>query len=286
MTTDLLTAYQLSLVDKSPNTVLLYCSSVRVFLRSLPEPDVEHLTVEAIRAYLKDISARNAPNTVAARLKALRSFCQWATAEAGLDPSVLANMPSKWSAPRTVPVTATAEEIEALLAATEGKQLLRPRAALCLAAQAGLRSDEIRTLKWADVDLPNMKLNVTGKGGKLREVPIFTMKLYETLRELPKESPLVLPGQSGHTMQSHTLVRMIHEACERAGITRLPDNTDRVCHALRHGFAALSVAKGVPVPQLQYILGHSTINMTEKYLTALRGPEPAREAWAAAGVFA
>jgi integrase len=281
---DLTQAYRLSLVDKSPNTVRLYCASVAAFLRGLPAPDLTHVTVVAIRSYLENLADHAAPNTVAVHLKGLRSFCQWAQREVELDPSVFDNMPRSWKTPHTVPITATAEEIKSLVMATADKP--RHRAIICLAGHAGLRSNEIRQLKWADVDLRKGNLNILGKGRNLREVPILTMELYEALRGLPKKYELVLPGQSGRAMRSRALIHMIHEACDWAGITRLTESTDRVCHALRHGFASLLASKGVPVSHIQYMLGHSSLLLTELYLTSLRGPEPARAAVMAAGVFA
>jgi integrase len=46
---------------------------------------------------------------------------------------------------------------------------------------------------------------------------------------------------------------------------RSVSHPDRVIHDIRHSFASQLVTKGVPLKVIQELLGHSTIQMTERY---------------------
>lgn len=57
---------------------------------------------------------------------------------------------------------------------------------------------------------------------------------------------------------------------------QVPKPKDFRIHDLRHTCAAWLVSKGVPLSEVKELLGHSTINMTERY--AHLAPENARAA--------
>jgi site-specific recombinase XerC len=64
---------------------------------------------------------------------------------------------------------------------------LRDRVALSLMARLGLRKNEVRLLRWRDVDLERGEVRVRGKGGKIADVPIDYEELLSDLARLALE---------------------------------------------------------------------------------------------------
>jgi site-specific recombinase XerD len=113
------------------------------------------------------------------------------------------------------------------------------------------------------VDLDNMLLRVRGKGEKQRIVPIsFKMRrlLYRWL--LKHEFPLVFATRDGARLGRRNLLRDFKRLAKRLGISGV-----RVSfHTLRHTFAVNYIRQGGDVFRLQRILGHSTLEMTRRYV--------------------
>lgn len=138
-------------------------------------------------------------------------------------------------------------------------------------ALTGLRWGELAGLPWSRVDLGARRLVVAQtlveaggrvikaypKGGKQRTVPI-PVELAGRLAELPRSAgagSLVFPGLSRHTWaRAH-----LHPAADAAGVPRF-----RV-HDLRHTYASWLVQAGVPLYEVQRVLGHSSITTTQRY---------------------
>ncbi|MCL2563573.1 MAG: site-specific integrase [Oscillospiraceae bacterium] len=152
----------------------------------------------------------------------------------------------------------------------------------------GLRRGETVALSWADVDLKNRCISVShsydfkaGKGkdpktaAGIRKVPVpnrFLLELTEWKKSCPP-SLLVFPGGAGHISESEhsnlwdTLLDAINgiTVSQRisAGRTKkkpvaiITRKIEFTSHDLRHTFATNSVAKGVDIKTLQYIIGHA-----------------------------
>lgn len=131
------------------------------------------------------------------------------------------------------------------------------------AIQTGLRQEEQFKLRWETVDLANAVLTVPrSKHGEKRHVPLNDIAL-ELLRGLPSRlrSEWVFPSKTGLTPLNaqNFYHRAFVPALERAGIQ------DFVWHDLRHTFASRLVMEGVDLRTVQELLGHKSIQMTERY---------------------
>ena len=137
---------------------------------------------------------------------------------------------------------------------------LRPL--IILALNTGLRRGELFLLSWKNVDLKAKQITVastTAKSKKTRYVPLNSEAL-STLRTWHKQtgdSEYVFPNKNGEPLTDvkHSWASLL----ERAGIT------DFRFHDLRHDFASQLVKKGVSLYVVKDLLGHSTIQMTERY---------------------
>ena len=154
--------------------------------------------------------------------------------------------------------------------------VLMADAALALMAYAGLRRGEALGLQRGDIDqasglihVRRQRLRVAGQlttappksAAAVRDVPILP-ELDAALRRLP----LMLPNTFLVSCSPETLARRWRRAQERAGIAQ-----PYRLHDLRHTYATRMVRAGVNVRVLQYMVGHSTLDLTMRTYTHIDG---------------
>lgn len=130
---------------------------------------------------------------------------------------------------------------------------------LIIALNTGMRRGEILALRWENVDFhKGLILIGDSKSGKSREVPMSHL-VYETLKDLQKSSEYVFfnPGTATHILNVKTSFK---SACRRANIKGLR------FHDLRHTAASRMIQAGVDLVTVSKILGHSSIQMTMRYV--------------------
>lgn len=120
-----------------------------------------------------------------------------------------------------------------------------------VAIRTGMRVSEILSLKPDQLTADWVHLWET-KNDSARSVPL-NKDLYQRL------APLVLTG----TMPDYWELRYQWDIAREA--MGLAGDPLFVFHACRHTFATRAVQKGVPLRVLQELLGHKTIEMTERY---------------------
>ncbi len=151
------------------------------------------------------------------------------------------------------------EEIAYLAAAS---QPLKDIAQIIL--DTGLRPEEVFRIRVENLDFGARTIfNPFGKTKAARRKVTMSANVYDLLKRRAKEvkSPFVFPSKGNGDWPIGS-VRKAHDAAvERAGIMdhfRLYD--------LRHTFATSAVAAGVDLPTLSAILGHTSIQMTMRYV--------------------
>jgi integrase len=137
--------------------------------------------------------------------------------------------------------------------------------AIRMLVATGCRRMEIFSLRWENVDLPGRVIFLPAsmtKAGRARVVVANDLAA-ETLERAEKnrkaESPFVFPvaNKLGHVAEAK---KTFTRAKRRAGI----DEGVRL-HDLRHTFASLAAQVGVPLYEIQKLLGHSSSQMTQRY---------------------
>lgn len=135
-----------------------------------------------------------------------------------------------------------------------------------LALNTGCRKNELLKLSWDRVDLKANVLRLEGehtKSGRRRAVPLNDEARRALLNRARfraqhcPDSDWVFARRSGKRIQF--MQNGFQAACTRAKIKGF-----RV-HDLRHTFASWLVQGGVPLLEVAKLLGHSTIEMTERY---------------------
>jgi site-specific recombinase XerD len=227
----------------SEGTVNLRLHHIEQFARRF---DPWLATTEDVLAWLQ--TPKWQPATRLSARSSLRSFYRWAV-EAGVrdsDPTT-----------RTKPVKVPPRHIkeapeEALMQALENANE-RDRLAVLLAAYAGLRRAEIAGLH-AD-NIGERMLEVTGKGGKTRRVPIHPF-LVEPLKDAKARGGYVFRGSDGwNPVTPDALGRRIARV--------LPGKWS--AHSLRHFYAGHVYRASKDIRAVQQLLGHSSIATTQIY---------------------
>lgn len=131
----------------------------------------------------------------------------------------------------------------------------------------GLRRAEFVYLEWEDIDFQNKLIKVQSKpesgfhpkSYKSRSIPINS-EVEKILMDLPQRGKYVF--DSGENQPLHTEVWywwQLKRIIRKAGLK------DATLHTLRHTFASHLVMSGVDLRTVQELMGHSTIQMTERY---------------------
>ena len=273
---DILEAWRAHLSEnrrRSPHTVRAYCSAAQrlVVSRELVTlDDVAAIEAHDLRRHLAARRAEGLANTSAAReLSALKAFVAFARAESGdPDPSAprIRGPRLKKGLPR--PVTPDeAINIADLVDGTAEEDWIgaRDRAVLLLMYGSGLRIAEALSLQGRDAPLPDV-LQVTGKGGKQRMVPVLPITreaVAKYLKDCPwpmnADTPL-FRGAKGGPLSPGMVQKAMAKARRALG---LPDTATP--HALRHSFATHLLGAGADLRSLQELLGHASLGSTQIY---------------------
>jgi integrase/recombinase XerC len=266
----------------SPKTVEAYGRDLRQFLAFLTLHLGEAPSIAAIvalkpldiRAFL---AARRAAGiesrSIMRQLAALRSFARYLEREGHGTASAFAALRSPKIAkglPRPVSPSAAMAITDAETRAGEAREpwvLARDAAVLALLYGAGLRISEALAIRRQDAPVGGTDVvTVTGKGNKLRSVPVIApvreaVNEYLTLCpfHLPPNGPLFV-GEKGGPL-SPRIIQFAVAALR--GALGLPDTATP--HALRHSFATHLLARGGELRAIQELLGHASLSTTQIY---------------------
>jgi site-specific recombinase XerD len=130
---------------------------------------------------------------------------------------------------------------------------------------SALRVSELCNLNRADIDLERKTLRVTGKGNKIRIVPIGE-KSIETLSnylsKFPIKSlnePLIETKKGGRIYP-----RLVHRIVNKY-LALVTDIKKKSPHVLRHSAATHMLDNGADIMAVKEILGHENLSTTQIY---------------------
>jgi integrase len=157
--------------------------------------------------------------------------------------------------------------------------LRRTHLAFALAAYAGLRASEVRALLRMDVDLDRKVLTVrrsehhgqveAPKNGDERVIPIAHPRLRRMLEARIKE----MAGKGG---DAHVAIQRNDKPWGQSGLKLAYVRTCKRLglplskyHGLRHYYCTALIRRGVPLTTVRYLMGHSSLVVTQRYAHAL-----------------
>ncbi|MCP3685048.1 MAG: tyrosine-type recombinase/integrase [bacterium] len=174
---------------------------------------------------------------------------------------------------KTIVQALTPSEIKSLLRLCSGATSInvRNKAILSILLDCGLRVSELANLMLEDVSMDNGTLLVRhGKGGKQRTVRMGSQAQKALWRYLSiyrkGESNRLFLNKSGGPLDVVGIKMMVKRLGDKAKLKVHP-------HKLRHTFAISFLRAGGDAFSLQYLLGHSTLQMTQRYLQSLNADD-------------
>lgn len=200
-------------------------------------------------------------------LSALRTFYRYLLREQAVFRNPAAGVTAPRS-PRRLPRTLTADQAARLVTLDAREPLmLRDRALLELLYSSGLRLSEAVNLDLAELDLGGGMVRVTGKGGKVRDVPVGA-KARAALREwlaarhelAGAEQAAVFVARSGRRLGARAMQTRLRLWAARQGM-EVPVHP----HMLRHSFASHVLESSGDLRAVQELLGHANISTTQIY---------------------
>ena len=249
---------EMKLRNFSPATQKSYLYAVTRLAKYHRRPP-DQLDKEEIRSFLVHLTTERklSPNTMTGFICGLRFFYNETL---GWDETKLFIPPRKKSSP--LPEVLSPSEVVRLIDAARG---LKQRVLLMTAYSAGLRVGELVNLKIADIDAARMTIRVKqGKGGKDRYA-ILSQNLLTELRQYWKRyrpSIWLFPNRAKNGPLSRGEAwHIFNQAKKRAGLKK-----GRGIHTLRACFATHLLEAGVDLRSIQFLMGHSSILSTQRYL--------------------
>lgn len=258
----------------SKNTVVAYerdLAQFAVFLGRAGVDDWRRADGPKLSLWLGEIAA-SAPAVASAarKLSAVRMFARHLVAS-GVRADDFTELVARPRRLRAVPRALTERDMARLVEAPSGDSpfALRDRAMFELMYGSGLRVSELCSLTLQSVDLDEGALRVTGKGDKVRFVPLGASAA-KALRDYlaggrahfvkPKTGGALFLSERGKAISRKTFWHWLKTHAARAGIAA-PVKP----HALRHSFATHLLAHGADLRAIQEMLGHADIGTTQIY---------------------
>ena len=266
----------------SSNTLNAYRKDLFLFFDSLGCKNLEaefvpdKITPDSFRAYFTRLGAvaGQSSRTLSRRASTLRQFFKflYRTERSGEDFSLYISSPKFVRKP---PKSLNERQIEKLfddplVPGDTTFERARNRAILELFYSSGLRLGELSTLKRDDVDLERRWVQVLGKGGKVRGVPLTDKAVgamgeyYSACEKLKFKAKVRFEAlfckEDGTAFSRRGIARMVKKK-----LLTVDGRPDISPHALRHTFATHLYRRGIDLRSLQELLGHSKISTTQIY---------------------
>lgn len=205
------------------------------------------------------------------KIATLKSFFKWLFTEknAPKDYGILLVCPT---VPKKIPHFLSVDEVISVLNATEKRlsELTTEKEILYLEQQrllflvlygGGLRISEACNLKWKDIHFKERRLLIVGKGSKERFsiLPAFCFDYLEKFKQKfnTVAADYVFGIKPLHPRIGYEMIRGLGQLAQLLNPLHP--------HALRHSFATHLLTSGANLRTLQTLLGHESLQATEKY---------------------
>lgn len=226
-----------------------------------------------LKAYIKSLRDAS-PKTLARRLSALRQFFRFLTSEnlRKEDPTRSIDPPKLG---RSLPKYLSEDEVLALIkvvTSMSGSDGARLKALLELLYATGLRVSELVGLPLGAIQFDRGMVQVRGKGGKERVVPLGDPSVIAVKEWLPyrknqigtkRTSQFLFPSFSSKT--GFLTRQRFFQMLKRVGLDAGIDPSRLSPHVLRHAFATHLLEHGADLRSVQTMLGHADIATTQIY---------------------
>lgn len=245
----------------SERTIVYYKSSIENMLSRIQIP-VRKMTTEILRKYLSDYQSQNncSKVTVDNVRRNLSSFFSWLEEEDHIMKSPIRRI-HKIKTGTTVKEVISDENMEIL---RDNCSDARDLAMIDLLFSTGMRVGELVNLDIADIDFEERECIVYGKGDKERRVYFdartkLHLQNYLEKRQDDNQALFVTLSKPYNRLKISGVEIRLRELGRRLNIDRVHP------HKFRRTMATRAIDKGMPIEQVQKLLGHQQIDTTMKY---------------------
>lgn len=250
----------------SENTLRAYQRDISDFSKFVYEKinkKMEDISFKDIEKYIKHLSDVGLEDsTIERSLSSIKTFFRFLESRGFIKHNPAELVPFRKRKIKIPPYLDEDDTIELLKTEKE-----RDKIAILILYGCGLRISELEKLKLKDISGDFLKIH--GKGGKWRVVPIpeavrefldFYIKNIRPKYLNGKDEGYLLLNKYGRRLSA----RYIRKVIKMQGFLKTGKNIWP--HLLRHSYATHLLKNGADIRVIQELLGHSSINTTQKYI--------------------
>ncbi len=245
----------------SEKTLKYYQTTIDAMVSSLGK-SVRHILTEDLRTYLTEYQSRNQSSkvTIDNIRRILSSFFSWLEDEDYIVKSPVRRI-HKVKTVSSIKETYSDEDLEKM---RDNCEELRDLAMVDMLASTGMRVGEMVLLNRADINFEERECVVFGKGNKERIIYFDArskLHLREYLDSRTDDNPalFVTLNTPHERIQIGGIEHRLREMGKRLNIPKVHP------HKFRRTLATMAIDKGMPIEQLQRLLGHQRIDTTLQY---------------------
>lgn len=245
----------------SDKSMHYYKSTLNNALRKVGK-DVKHITTDDLRTYLDEYQQTSGASrvTVDNIRRILSSFFSWLEDESYIIKSPVRRI-HKVKTGKTVKETYTDEALERM---RDYCDTSRDLAIIDILASTGMRVGELVKLNRSDIDFQNRECVVTGKGNKQRKVYFdartkIHLQNYLDERTDDNDALFVTLLAPYNRLQISGVEIRLRQLGRELNIHKVHP------HKFRRTLATMAIDKGMPIEQVQHLLGHQSLDTTLQY---------------------
>lgn len=245
----------------SEKTLKYYQTTINAMVSSISK-NVRHILTEDLRTYLTEYQSRNQSSrvTIDNIRRILSSFYSWLEDEDYIIKSPVRRI-HKVKTASGIKETYSDEDLEKMRDNCEER---RDLAMIDMLVSTGMRVGEMVLLNRDDIDFTERECIVFGKGDKERIVYFDArtkLHLQEYLDSRTDENPALFVSLRApyERIKIGGIEHRLREMGKRLNIPKLHP------HKFRRTLATMAIDKGMPIEQLQQLLGHRRIDTTLRY---------------------
>lgn len=245
----------------SEKSLAYYKATIEAALGTI-DKSIRHIETEDLRKYLTDYQQKKQSSkvTIDNIRRILSSFFSWLEDE----DYILKSPARRIHRVKTITTIKETYSDEALETMRDSCQELRDLAIIDLLASTGMRVGEMVRLNRSDIDFNERECVVFGKGDKERLAYFdartkIHLQNYLATRTDSEPALFVTLKAPYKRLQIGGVETRLREMGNRLNITKVHP------HKFRRTLATMAIDKGMPIEQLQQLLGHQRIDTTLKY---------------------
>jgi len=245
----------------SQRTIKYYKDIISKLIDNIQKP-IKEITTDDIRLYLSHYKEESSCNSVTMDniRRVFSSFFAWLEDEDYILKSPVRRI-HKVKTATVVKETLSDENIEKL---RDGCSHVRELAIIELLISTGMRIGELVNLNTVDINFEDRSCIVLGKGNKQREVYFdartkIHLQQYLNLRKDNEEALFVSKIKPYHRITISAVESIVRNMGKSLNIKKVHP------HKFRRTMATMAIDKGMPIEQVQKLLGHTKIDTTMHY---------------------